>query len=78
MVEETYYALNVALMIYAHYINGGGGNHRKINLVQGGKIYAWLKAKDYPKGFQTLCMNCQWIKRDENNEHKGINHEWCE
>lgn len=25
----------------------------------------------YPDRFQCLCANCNWIKRDENNEHPG-------
>jgi len=26
-------------------------------------LYQWLIRQDYPEGYQTLCMNCQWIKR---------------
>lgn len=32
------------------------------------RFYKWLEDNDYPKGFQTLCMNCQFIKRDEDME----------
>ena len=36
----------------------------------GVEFYRWLKKNNYPEGYQTLCMNCQWIKRiailDEN------------
>ena len=28
-----------------------------------------LKREGYPKGYQTLCMNCQWIKRYVNREY---------
>ncbi len=28
----------------------------------------YYTGKDYPEGFQTLCMNCQFIKRFENGE----------
>jgi len=31
-------------------------------------FYRWLEINNYPKGYQTLCMNCQWVKRVENNE----------
>ena len=31
-------------------------------------FYKWLKRNNYPKGYQTLCMNCQFIKRSENHE----------
>jgi hypothetical protein len=47
------------------HINGGGTQHRKkIN----GSFYKWLEKNNYPKEYQVLCMNCQFIKRDENNE----------
>lgn len=26
----------------------------------GAKLYAWLKRNGFPKGFRTLCMNCNW------------------
>ena len=29
----------------------------------GSALYRWLIKHDFPKGYQTLCMNCQWIKR---------------
>ena len=47
------------------HINGNGGKH--IRLV--GNLYKWLIAEGFPSAFQTLCMNCQWIKRAENNEN---------
>lgn len=31
----------------------------------GENIYYWLRKQDYPEGYQTLCMNCQWVKRYE-------------
>ena len=31
-------------------------------------LYRRLRRENYPEGYQTLCMNCQWIKRHENNE----------
>ncbi|KKN02260.1 hypothetical protein LCGC14_1119380, partial [marine sediment metagenome] len=29
----------------------------------------WLKDNGFPDGYQTLCMNCQWIKKVDNNEN---------
>ncbi len=53
------------------HINGGGGRHiAEIH----GNLYSWLKRQDYPDGFQVLCMNCQWIKRAENNENPNRTH----
>lgn len=37
--------------------------------LKGVAMYRWLKRNRYPKGYQVLCMNCQWIKRFENKEY---------
>lgn len=50
------------------HINGGGNQHRK-GKGSGVQFYRWLKKNGYPDGIQVLCMNCQWIKRYENQEH---------
>lgn len=44
------------------HIDGGGNKHRKE--VGQSNVYRWLKQHDYPPGFQVLCMNCQWGKRN--------------
>ncbi len=31
-------------------------------------FYRYLRKKNLPEGYQTLCMNCQWIKRAEKKE----------
>ena len=33
--------------------------------------YAWFISHNYPEGYQTLCMNCQFKKRVENKELQG-------
>jgi len=51
------------------HIKGNGGQHRKEKGVGGGVwFYRWLEKHKYPKGYQTLCMNCQRIKQVENKE----------
>ena len=55
------------------HINGGGKAHCRDIKTEGryraGRgLYLWLKKNNYPKGYQTLCMNDQWIKRMEENE----------
>ena len=49
------------------HINGGGHKERKRlgkGIDRGGvPFYRWLRKNDYPKGHQTLCMNCQLIKQ---------------
>lgn len=45
------------------HINGNGNAHKKELGIQGGNMfYLWLKQNNYPEDFQTLCMNCQFIK----------------
>ena len=34
----------------------------------GNSFYRRLVNNNFPKGYQTLCMNCQFVKRVENNE----------
>ena len=48
------------------HINGDGARHRRVENI--GSLYPWLKRNQFPSGFQTLCMNCQWVKRVENGE----------
>jgi hypothetical protein len=51
------------------HVEGGGAEHRR-NL-KSNDICAWLMRNNFPPGFQILCMNCQWIKRHENQEQMG-------
>ena len=51
------------------HINGGGNKHRKqINRTSSHKFYCWLKKQNFPEGYQTLCMNCQLIKKVDEGE----------
>jgi hypothetical protein len=50
------------------HVNGGGSKERKNSWKVGIRFYMWLKKNGYPKGYQTLCMNCQFIKRTRNEE----------
>lgn len=49
------------------HVEGRGKEHRSR---VGAHMYQWLKSNNYPEGYQTLCMNCQWIKRIENKEFR--------
>jgi len=55
------------------HINGNGAEERRTRVRSslGRNVYEWLKRQNYPEGYQTLCMNCQWIKRSENKEYGG-------
>ena len=44
------------------HIDGGGISHRKELNAYGYRFYNRLKRDHYPEGYQTLCMNCQFIK----------------
>ena len=53
------------------HINGIGNEHREILGITGGRpFYVWLKKNNFPEGYQTLCMNCQYIKRSEDKEYR--------
>lgn len=47
------------------HVNNDGSKHRKqINCTKGGTpFYQWLKKNNFPDGFQTLCMNCNFAKQ---------------
>lgn len=49
------------------HINNDGAEHRK---KIGCDICRWLVKSNFPKGYQTLCMNCQLIKRAEKWQSK--------
>lgn len=42
------------------HINDDGAEHRRII---GNSICSWIERNNYPDGFQTLCMNDQWLKK---------------
>jgi len=61
------------------HINGDGAKHRKQigdgdNVKGGAYLYRWLQINKYPEGFQTLCFNCNQIKKVENKEVGGGKH----
>ena len=51
------------------HIQGGGNKERGGSLRSSTSFYRWLRDNRYPEGYQTLCMNCQFIKRFERGEH---------
>ena len=52
------------------HINNNGAEERRENKNVGNKFYYWLIKQSLPHGYQTLCMNCQWIKKAEYNENR--------
>ena len=51
------------------HINNNGHEHRKTT-GNGQRFYRWLIKNNLPLGYQTLCMNCQWIKKAQSIKHK--------
>ena len=48
------------------HINGGGTKHRaEVVKASGNGFYRWLRKNNFPQGYQTLCMNCQFVKKFE-------------
>ena len=51
------------------HINGDGYKRRTIERKHGGTdFYRWLIKNNFPEGFQVLCMNCQFKKKNANRE----------
>lgn len=44
------------------HVEGSGTRHTQ-SLGGGQKIYHWLIKNGFPRGFQVLCMNCQFIRK---------------
>jgi hypothetical protein len=69
------YDNNIAALSIDH-IKGNGAEHRREIGVIESNFCNWLKRHGFPEGYQTLCMNCQFIKKFEergcrNAETKG-------
>jgi len=52
------------------HINGNGTRQRKEIGGSGYHIYRWLEKNDFPEGYRTLCMNCQFIEGIKNMKHE--------
>ena len=57
------------LFLTLDHIDGQGAKHRKQfgGRYSGRKVYQWIIAQKYPKGFQVLCFNCNCGKARNNN-----------
>ena len=49
-----------ANILTVDHINNDGVAHRK--KIKKRNIYQWLTKNNFPEGFQTLCMNCNFAK----------------
>ena len=53
------------------HIHNDGAKDRVIRGL-GISFYASLKKDSYPEGYQVLCMNCNWLKRDEERNQDSL------
>ena len=56
------------------HINNDGAKHRRDNRLNSSEqMYRWIARNGFPDGFQILCMNCQWGKRNNSGvcPHSG-------
>ena len=44
------------------HISNNGRQMRKIKNLKGYQFYRWLLKNNFPKGYQILCKNCNWLK----------------
>ncbi len=59
---------NIRALTLDHINNDGAKQRRelkKLGVSSGSGFYRWVKKNGYPSDLQVLCMNCQFIKRDE-------------
>lgn len=62
------------LSLQIDHIKGGGRRHAMQIRSLGSHLYLWLYHKNYPKGFQVYCANCNVIKKVKNRE--GCKENW--
>lgn len=55
------------------HINNDAHHRQNNGRVGGTTLYRKLRKQNYPQGFQTLCINCNFKKSLENLRHKGNN-----
>jgi hypothetical protein len=61
------------------HMNNDGAEHRK-TISSGKQMYHWLRAKNYPEGYQVLCLNCQFRKKSKRTrkplliKHRVLSH----
>jgi len=53
------------------HINNNGCIDRRTSKIYGNRFYKILKQTNFPLGYQTLCMNCQFLKADESRRGRG-------
>ena len=52
-----------------HLLSDGSKQKRTLKFEDGSALYRWLIKNAFPKGYQVLCANCNWVKRAEGAEY---------
>lgn len=60
----------IACLSIDHIDGDGASERRRLGYKSVSYLYWWLRKQGYPEGYQTLCMNCQFVKRDANKEYR--------
>lgn len=65
---------NMAFLTIDHVNNDGAAHRKELGCSSGAKFYYWLKTNNWPRGFQTLCFNCNLGKYQNGGicPHKGL------
>jgi len=57
------------------HVNDDGANKRRAThgkrTAAGADYYRWIRQHNFPKGYQVLCANCNWIKEIERRRRKN-------
>ncbi len=59
----------VACLSLDHIENNGNAHRKEIGFSY---IYRLVRSQNYPEGYQTLCMNCQWVKKANSPKARRI------
>lgn len=54
----------LAALSIDHLNNNGAEEKRRLGGA-GLTTYYWLRRNNFPEGYQTLCMNCQFVKKEQ-------------
>ena len=60
---------NVDALSLDHISNDGKAHRDRVG--GGYNVYWDLKKRDFPPGFEVLCMNCNWIKEVDRRRREG-------
>ena len=55
---------NIKALSIDHILGDGAVHRKEITL----DIYTWLIKNNFPDGYRTLCMNCQWVTKADNHQ----------